>query len=825
MCGMRGRVPRRFGKGVWMSSKGKNNGPVAQDDAAQTDYRVPVTVNLLANDSDPDGDRLRVIAVAESAAGSSVVNPDGTVTFTPAEGFSGEAEIRYAIDDGRGGVTTAVLRVSVAAPEGDGIVQGTAGDDLINADYTGDPQGDRIDHGDARLPGEVGDDDIVHAGAGNDTVIGGAGDDEIFGEDGDDLLVGGAGNNALFGGAGDDTFVGGEGADTFHGGPGLDVIDYSGSAAGVSVDLSTGALSGGDAANDVIGGGIDGVIGSQHADSLVGFDQQNTDPGDRYTNVLRGNDGDDTIRGAGGDDSLYGDAGNDSIDGGTGDDLIYGGEGSDSITGGAGNDTIYGDGASAPSGPVTITIEPGSAGYVNAVFAYTIDPETGEIRNIQTLTGNANLSQGESFQYYAPPGALIGVGIVSPEGRFLSSGYGANAGLNSDGLPHTGLLSGGTGGSYTIGFEDMAGGGDGDFNDVVVKVDVGRSGVLFDNAHVSPGSQPGPALLEGDDLIDAGDGDDEVHGGGGNDTILGGAGNDRLFGDAGADVIDGGAGADDIYGGAGSDRIVVGSAEEGIGDRVDGGEDPDGSDVDVLDLSGAGPLRVNYNSDDPESGTVDFLNADGSVKGSLEFTGIERVVPCFTPGTRVATPKGPRLVEELRAGDAVLTRDNGVQRISWAGRRDLSQAELLLAPHLRPVRIGAGSLGAGVPERDMIVSPNHRMLLADPRAALYFGEHEVLAAAKHLVDGQHIQALTARPVSYLHFMFDRHQIVLADGAWTESFQPGEQSLDGMGKAQRDEILSLFPDLRRPEGLLGYGSARTSLRRHEARLLASDRARG
>ena len=72
--------------------------------------------------------------------------------------------------------------------------------------------------------------------------------------------------------------------------------------------------------------------------------------------------------------------------------------------------------------------------------------------------------------------------------------------------------------------------------------------------------------------------------------------------------------------------------------------------------------------------------------------------------------------------------------------------------------------------------------------------------------------------TYIHFMFDRHEVVLADGAWTESFQPGDVTLGGMGNSQRNEIFELFPDLREPAGRDDYVAARKVLKSHEARLI-------
>ena len=249
---------------------------------------------------------------------------------------------------------------------------------------------------------------------------------------------------------------------------------------------------------------------------------------------------------------------------------------------------------------------------------------------------------------------------------------------------------------------------------------------------------------------------------------------------------------------------------------VDGGEG--GDDHDTLDLTGAGPLRVIYDSGNPENGVVNFLDGAGAVTGSMTFQNIENVIPCFTPGTLIATPKGERPVEELRAGDRVITRDSGIQEIRWVGRKALDRQTLLASPHLQPILIRQGSLGQGLPEKDMLVSPNHRVLVANDMTALYFDSHEVLVAAKHLINNKNIHAAESLGTSYIHFMFDRHEVVLSNGAWTESFQPGDYTLKGMGNAQRTEIFELFPELKSQEGIEAYGSARKTLKKHEAALL-------
>jgi hypothetical protein len=250
---------------------------------------------------------------------------------------------------------------------------------------------------------------------------------------------------------------------------------------------------------------------------------------------------------------------------------------------------------------------------------------------------------------------------------------------------------------------------------------------------------------------------------------------------------------------------------------VDGGEG--GDDYDVLDLTAYGHPATNiiYDTLNPENGTVEFLDASGTVVGTMTFSNIENVVACFTPGAMILTDMGEVAVEDLLPGDRVLTRDNGYQTIRWAGRRDLSHAELIVEPRFNPVFIARGALGADLPERDMMVSPQHRMLITGPRAELLFGENEVLVAAKHLVGMAGVEQRVSKSVSYIHILFDEHEIVRADGAWSESFQPGEMTLEGLGAEQRAEILALFPELATGAS---FPAARLSLKAKEARVLLS-----
>ena len=194
-------------------------------------------------------------------------------------------------------------------------------------------------------------------------------------------------------------------------------------------------------------------------------------------------------------------------------------------------------------------------------------------------------------------------------------------------------------------------------------------------------------------------------------------------------------------------------------------------------------------------------------------------VICFTPGTLIATDRGQVRVEDIREGDRLITRDSGLQPVCWVGSKSLTAQHLQAHPELRPVLIQAGSIAPNIPEVDMLVSPNHRMLMTGSSVQMIMSETEVLIAAKHMAGKAGITTVESYTgVHYIHIMCEQHQVVLADGAWTESFQPGDYSLEGLHDAQRNEIFTLFPELHSAEGLQQFQSARTVVKKFEARLL-------
>lgn len=198
-------------------------------------------------------------------------------------------------------------------------------------------------------------------------------------------------------------------------------------------------------------------------------------------------------------------------------------------------------------------------------------------------------------------------------------------------------------------------------------------------------------------------------------------------------------------------------------------------------------------------------------------------VPCFAAGTMIRTPAGDVAIETLRVGELVMTLDGGPQPVRWIGSRKLTVADLEERPNLRPIRIKAGVLGKGVPTTDLVVSPQHRILVRSKIAQRLFGVDEVLVAVKQLllIDGIDVVA-NQDGIEYFHFLFDNHQVVISNGAETESLYTGPEALKSVGPVAQEEIFAIFPELRGrdpralPEGarmLISGGQGRKLAQRH------------
>jgi hypothetical protein len=208
-----------------------------------------------------------------------------------------------------------------------------------------------------------------------------------------------------------------------------------------------------------------------------------------------------------------------------------------------------------------------------------------------------------------------------------------------------------------------------------------------------------------------------------------------------------------------------------------------------------------------EPGEAKFITENGSVSavnGSAlmaEITGVKFIISgprnpiivrsmgvsfsCFAPGTRIATTEGPRVVESLRKGDDVLTADGRATPIVWVGRQTVD-ARTLHPDHVNPIRITAGALGHGLPERDLRLSADHAVEIDG-----------VLYNAGTLVNGTTIyqeQDVLPEGFTYYHIETEAHELLLAEGVAAESFidYAGRDRFDN-----GDELRDPIPEMNLP----------------------------
>ena len=193
-----------------------------------------------------------------------------------------------------------------------------------------------------------------------------------------------------------------------------------------------------------------------------------------------------------------------------------------------------------------------------------------------------------------------------------------------------------------------------------------------------------------------------------------------------------------------------------------------------------------------------FLRAKDN--GEKDFTANPPpLIVCFAAGTLIETETGPAPVETLAAGDLVTTRDHDGRPVRWIGRKQFDSLDLMRHPRLKPVRFAAGSLGSGLPYADLVVSPQHRMLVEGWQAELHFGVPEILVPALGFVNGQTVTIDSEAPqVIYYHLLFNQHEIITANGVATESLHCGDMALMAVGDEAQAELNLIFPDAPRLE---------------------------
>lgn len=451
----------------------------------------------------------------------------------------------------------------IASP-GNDVLDGLGGADTV--DYSDSDTGITADLTTGNVTGGFGATDTLNSienvtGTGQaDVLIGDAGDNILQGGAGDDTLNGGAGNDTLLGGDGDDKIIGGhgEGDDNIDGGTGNDTVSYTSAVAGIVVNLETGVAFGDPAIGVDSLNAVENVIGGQANDLLVG---------NAAANRFEGGMGDDVVLGGAGDDEIFGG------DIRTREPVALARPGDvfdisntdqanlriDFVSEGAGFENTFGFYlADADGVPMSGRI----------VFANVDVAETASINLDATVLAGASqlgffvIPDGFGLNGGLLDSAEVGFELVNgfwtvTLGGEALEGNGAPAlfsdpTLNADGFDHE--IDGGESGNSN--WEDLAGGGDGDFDDL--KLDIAVREIPDE---------------DGDDTLSGGDGDDQIFGGSGDDVLTGDVGDDRLSGGRGNDQIDGGAGNfdvvlyDDFDGTMGVDvDLVAGTARDVHGD-------------------------------------------------------------------------------------------------------------------------------------------------------------------------------------------------------------------------------------------------------------------
>ena len=156
----------------------------------------------------------------------------------------------------------------------------------------------------------------------------------------------------------------------------------------------------------------------------------------------------------------------------------------------------------------------------------------------------------------------------------------------------------------------------------------------------------------------------------------------------------------------------------------------------------------------------------------------------------IHTPDGEVEIQKLRAGDVVITQDNGPKTVRW-----IASSRVPRSDNLQPIRIAKGALGAGVPNRTLYVSPQHRILIRSHIAFRMTGAREVLVAAKKLTDISGIHPdRRGGYVRYFHILCDNHEIVFANGAPAETLLPGPEARKMIGPEAWSEVTTIFPGM-------------------------------
>ncbi|MBY5933018.1 Hint domain-containing protein [Tateyamaria omphalii] len=586
--------------------------------------------------------------------------------------------------------------------------------------------------------------------------------------------------------------------------------------------------------NDVINGGDgdDTIFGDGGNDTLSGGANNDSVDGGTGDDVLAGNGGADTLIGGSGDDSMSGDGGSDSLTGGTGDDTLEGGngadtlegqQGADSLVGGAGADVLVGDDGSDSTTIFEDDFESGASGWSDN--STETDPDLGSSLG-RFGAGDGLVATERTFELGADSEEVQ----VEFDALLLDSWDGEDFVITLNGeevrishlagdtsSPASQSFVGADGATYTIDFTNTqtgelgytSGGSVSNSQDTIMNVVITITDAPAELT-VGFGSTLNSSIANESFAIDN---FSVVRVDAVNDTLEGGTGNDTLTGGAGDDVY--------VFNAGDGDDVITDFNAGNSGTISDG----DQTNNDFIDLSSyytnIFELRADLADDGVLNQSVGDFGDNTGLGGSITMTGVtggdltfdNTNVACFTKGALIETTEGPVPVEALRRGMRLRTWDNGDRPVRAVLRRKVDGSG-----DLAPVHISAGALGN---DRDLIVSPAHRMLISDWRAQMLFGADEVLVSAVNLVRGDLIYRAPQPHVTYYHILMDRHEVIYAEGAPTESFHLTREAVEAAEYGDTEEgavaleIARLFPELL----MCASRCVRPVMKGYEARALA------
>jgi len=188
--------------------------------------------------------------------------------------------------------------------------------------------------------------------------------------------------------------------------------------------------------------------------------------------------------------------------------------------------------------------------------------------------------------------------------------------------------------------------------------------------------------------------------------------------------------------------------------------------------------------------TLDRVQTNNATGLRADRQAWENFVTCYVSGTLIATDNGNRPIDDIRIGDLVVTRDNGLQAVRWVGKSIVAAVG-----KLAPVRISTGAFGLNAPTRDLLVSRQHRMLVSSPICQRMFDSAEILVPAIKLTElpGVFVEERET-PVTYFHVMTDQHEIIYAEGVPSETLLSGPQAIESLPEEALDELVAIFPDI-------------------------------